>query len=40
MGLIHIEPGQGQECVWDFYEGWITSDIVGPFEGAPGTWGW
>jgi uncharacterized protein (DUF427 family) len=24
----------------DFYGGWITDDIVGPFKGAPGTWGW
>jgi uncharacterized protein (DUF427 family) len=24
----------------DFYGGWITSKIVGPFKGAPGTWGW
>ena len=24
----------------DFYGGWITSDIVGPFKGAPGTLGW
>jgi len=24
----------------DFYGGWITSDIVGPFKGAPGTRGW
>lgn len=24
----------------DFYGGWITADIVGPFKGAPGTWGW
>lgn len=24
----------------DFYGGWITPDIVGPFKGAPGTWGW
>lgn len=23
-----------------FYGGWITPDIVGPFKGAPGTWGW
>jgi uncharacterized protein (DUF427 family) len=23
-----------------FYGGWITSDVVGPFKGAPGTWGW
>lgn len=24
----------------DFYGGWITSNIVGPFKGGPGTWGW
>ncbi len=24
----------------DFYGGWITSGIAGPFKGAPGTWGW
>lgn len=24
----------------DFYGGWITGDIVGPFKGAPGTRGW
>jgi hypothetical protein len=24
----------------DFYGGWITSKVVGPFKGAPGTWGW
>lgn len=24
----------------DFYGGWITSDIVGPFKGGGGTWGW
>lgn len=23
-----------------FYGGWITSDVVGPFKGGPGTWGW
>ena len=23
-----------------FYGGWITSDVVGPFKGAPGTMGW
>jgi uncharacterized protein (DUF427 family) len=23
-----------------FYGGWITSDIAGPFKGAPGTLGW
>ncbi len=24
----------------DFYGGWITPDIVGPFKGGLGTWGW
>jgi uncharacterized protein (DUF427 family) len=24
----------------DFYGGWITADIVGPFKGDSGTWGW
>ena len=24
----------------DFYGGWITSKIIGPFKGAPGTLGW
>lgn len=24
----------------DFYGGWITSNIVGPFKGSPGTLGW
>lgn len=30
-----VTPQEG-----DFYGGWITSEIVGPFKGAPGTWGW
>jgi uncharacterized protein (DUF427 family) len=29
-----------QSQAGDFYGGWITSDIVGPFKGEPGTWGW
>ena len=24
----------------DFYGGWITSDIIGPFKGGAETWGW
>ncbi|CAI5969020.1 unnamed protein product [Closterium sp. NIES-65] len=23
-----------------FYGGWVTKDIVGPFKGGPGSWGW
>jgi uncharacterized protein (DUF427 family) len=24
----------------NFYGGWITSDVVGPFKGEAGSWGW
>ena len=30
---VKAQPG-------DFYGGWITSKIVGPFKGAAGTWYW
>jgi uncharacterized protein (DUF427 family) len=30
-----VQPQPG-----DFYGGWITTGIVGPFKGAPGTRGW
>ncbi len=30
---VRAQPG-------DFYGGWITPDVVGPFKGDPGTWGW
>ncbi|NRA49231.1 MAG: hypothetical protein HRU12_08860, partial [Phaeodactylibacter sp.] len=43
-------PGKVEECYvgeervkaqeGDFYGGWITSNIVGPFKGGTGTWGW
>lgn len=35
---VNDEQVQAQEG--DFYGGWITSNIVGPFKGASGTWGW
>jgi uncharacterized protein (DUF427 family) len=35
VGGQKVEAQEG-----DFYGGWITPDIVGPFKGAPGTWGW
>lgn len=31
--LVRVQEG-------DFYGGWITSEIVGPFKGGAGTWGW
>jgi uncharacterized protein (DUF427 family) len=30
---VEAQPG-------DFYGGWITKEIVGPFKGSVGTWGW
>jgi uncharacterized protein (DUF427 family) len=24
----------------EFYGGWITAEVVGPFKGGPGSWGW
>jgi len=35
---VNDELVQAQEG--DFYGGWITQNIVGPFKGAPGTMGW
>jgi uncharacterized protein (DUF427 family) len=35
VGGETVTPQEG-----DFYGGWITSGIVGPFKGAPGTLGW
>lgn len=35
---IDGEVVQAQEG--DFYGGWITANLVGPFKGAPGTMGW
>jgi uncharacterized protein (DUF427 family) len=35
VGAERVQPQQG-----DFYGGWITSRVVGPFKGGPGTRGW
>ncbi len=49
-GWIAVYPGRMDACYvddeqvtpqpGDFYGGWITSDIIGPFKGGPGTQGW
>ncbi len=49
-GYIAFYPSKMDECYvddekasaqeGDFYGGWITSEITGPFKGGPGTWGW
>jgi len=38
QALVDGEPVRAQPG--DFYGGWITPDIVGPFKGDPGTGGW
>ena len=49
-GYIAFYPGRVDEA-WvdgervvpqagDFYGGWITSEVTGPFKGGPGTRGW
>jgi uncharacterized protein (DUF427 family) len=47
---ISLYPGRVDQCTVDgevvqaqdgnFYGGWITSRVTGPFKGAPGTLGW
>jgi uncharacterized protein (DUF427 family) len=47
---VAVYPGAMDRCTvdgetveaqeGDFYGGWITSRVVGPFKGSPGTWGW
>jgi uncharacterized protein (DUF427 family) len=49
-GFVSVYPGRMDRCTVDgeqvgaqeggFYGGWITSNVVGPFKGATGTWGW
>jgi uncharacterized protein (DUF427 family) len=50
VGHVAVMPGLMDACTVDgelvtpqegsFYGGWITSWVVGPFKGAPGTRGW
>ncbi|MEM9290953.1 MAG: DUF427 domain-containing protein [Acidobacteriota bacterium] len=40
MDACFVDGEQVQAQAGDFYGGWITSAIVGPFKGASGTWGW
>jgi uncharacterized protein (DUF427 family) len=40
MDACYVDDEPVQAQAGDFYGGWITSDIVGPFKGGPGTLGW
>ncbi|WAL60013.1 DUF427 domain-containing protein [Thermocoleostomius sinensis] len=40
MEACYVEGEKVTAQPGDFYGGWITHDIVGPFKGGVGTWGW
>ena len=40
MDACYVDDERVQAQAGDFYGGWITHDIAGPFKGGPGTWGW
>ncbi len=40
MDACFLDDEEVQAQPGDFYGGWITSDLKGPFKGAPGTLGW
>jgi uncharacterized protein (DUF427 family) len=40
MDACYVDGERVKAQAGGFYGGWITSDIVGPFKGEPGTWGW
>jgi hypothetical protein len=40
MDTCWVDGEKVEAQAGDFYGGWITSDIVGPFKGGPGSWGW
>lgn len=40
MDACYVDDEVVQSQAGDFYGGWITKDIVGPFKGGAGSWGW
>lgn len=40
MDACFVDDEQAVAQAGDFYGGWITSEIKGPFKGGPGTFGW
>lgn len=40
MDACFVDGERVQAQPGDFYGGWITSDLEGPFKGTPGTGGW
>ncbi len=40
MDRVTVDGETVRPQAGDFYGGWILDEIVGPFKGDPGTWGW
>ncbi|MBC6936414.1 MAG: DUF427 domain-containing protein [Chloroflexi bacterium] len=40
MDVCYVDDERVTAQEGEFYGGWITSDIIGPFKGGPGTLGW
>lgn len=40
MDACYVDDEQVTPQAGDYYGGWITSDVVGPFKGGPNTRGW
>jgi uncharacterized protein (DUF427 family) len=40
MDACYVDDELAQPMPGGFYGGWVTSHVVGPFKGAPGTMGW
>jgi len=40
VDACYVDNERVQSQEGDFYGGWITRSIVGPFKGGAGTWGW
>jgi uncharacterized protein (DUF427 family) len=40
LTACYVGPEQATAQEGDFYGGWITSWVKGPFKGGPGTMGW
>lgn len=40
VDACYVGDERVQAQAGDFYGGWITSNVVGPFKGGPGTGGW
>ncbi|MEL6652722.1 MAG: DUF427 domain-containing protein [Bacteroidota bacterium] len=40
LDTCYVNDEKVQAQAGDFYGGWITANIKGPFKGGPGTFGW